>query len=128
MWRFGVFLLGIDGIYSKEEVMRSSSYRRKAALGFLALFLLTFFILSTPGAFAREAGSPTVSFKKHTTTLDADRVEHYGIADTDNPVGGDKEDDCNWLCRLLRFIGTAAQIAIDVMVLICKYNPRYCVI
>lgn len=107
--------------------MRSSSYRKNAAFGFLVLFLITFFLLSTPQAFAREAGVPVASFKNREVTMGSSNVKQYSIDDPGLPLGG-KKKGCNWLCRLLKLIGTAAQIAIDVLVLVCKYDPKYCVL
>ena len=102
-------------------------YRREISVGLLIVFLATFFILSTPDAFARESGFVPASTGDHVSSLKVDGTR-YGVVDDRVPLGGDKKDDCNWLCRLLRFLGTAAQIAIDVLVLVCKYNPKYCVI
>jgi len=109
--------------------MRGTTTYRSIVFVLIVSFVFSVLSVTITDAFGRTSGvkfgynsnatQTSVSQKNARVTQISDKGG--SLTDSNN-----KDDECNWFCRLIRKVRLVLKIAMDVLDLICTYAPQYC--
>jgi len=109
--------------------MRSTTTYRGIAFVLIVSFVFSVLAVTGTDAFARSGGVKfSYSSDRAQTSVSHGDARITQFSNNEGPLtdANNKDDECNWFCRLLKKIRLVLKIAMDVLDLICTYAPQYC--